>query len=386
MRRSALRSVGWLDEGGSPAGGCGVHSDYDAAMRLWLGGWQARAGQGAGWGGWAAGGAEGPGPRGHAHTHTHTDARTRTCTYTAMGRPCARPTACQARPLASLSRAVRPCPRPQVGYLSAPGLAKDPAEGGEGGTHRPAVQGLCWERCAGGRGRGGWGRPRCGAQQGARRAAPPRLPLAGSGRPPSATCASAGASTTAGTPSPTTGSAATWVGPAAPHKARATALRGQPGCCRRRRDPSRSGAAIPSRIATPLCLCPSSAPRQPWHPAPTAPRPAARPPSCLPVSVSGTPQVFELLAEHVRRLDARRLARLPDGLPEEAQAWSAAQRNQWVRTAPPGRCPFGTGCAAGEPVDHQTGVAGPLRPLPGRLGAWPPQLLAWWGQPAWRRG
>lgn len=40
VRAAALRAVGGLDEAMSPPGGCGVHSDYDVSLRMWMAGWQ----------------------------------------------------------------------------------------------------------------------------------------------------------------------------------------------------------------------------------------------------------------------------------------------------------------------------------------------------------
>ncbi|GFR51539.1 hypothetical protein Agub_g13957, partial [Astrephomene gubernaculifera] len=40
VRRGAFLGVGGIDEGMSDAGMCGVHSDYDLTLRMWLSGWQ----------------------------------------------------------------------------------------------------------------------------------------------------------------------------------------------------------------------------------------------------------------------------------------------------------------------------------------------------------
>ncbi|KXZ49570.1 hypothetical protein GPECTOR_20g425 [Gonium pectorale] len=40
VRASAFAAVGGIDGGMSESGQCGVHSDYDLALRLWLAGWQ----------------------------------------------------------------------------------------------------------------------------------------------------------------------------------------------------------------------------------------------------------------------------------------------------------------------------------------------------------
>ncbi|GIM04176.1 hypothetical protein Vretimale_8800 [Volvox reticuliferus] len=40
VRRSAFLDVGGIDENMSQSGACGVHSDYDLVLRMWLAGWQ----------------------------------------------------------------------------------------------------------------------------------------------------------------------------------------------------------------------------------------------------------------------------------------------------------------------------------------------------------
>ncbi|KAG2431528.1 hypothetical protein HXX76_009542 [Chlamydomonas incerta] len=40
VRRSAFLAVGGIDENMSEGGACGVHSDYDLTLRLWMAGWQ----------------------------------------------------------------------------------------------------------------------------------------------------------------------------------------------------------------------------------------------------------------------------------------------------------------------------------------------------------
>lgn len=40
VRKTAFEAVGGIDENMSAEGMCGVHSDYDLVLRMWLAGWQ----------------------------------------------------------------------------------------------------------------------------------------------------------------------------------------------------------------------------------------------------------------------------------------------------------------------------------------------------------